>query len=50
LKNEFLRFEIWRDQEALEAHKQTPHLKSSFEKRQKEGWKTEITLWTEVQP
>jgi quinol monooxygenase YgiN/quercetin dioxygenase-like cupin family protein len=47
-KNEFMRFEVWRDLRALEAHKQTPHLKASFEKRQKEGWKTEITLWNRI--
>lgn len=49
-KNEFLRFEIWRNPADLEAHKMTPHLKSSFDKRQKEGWKTEITLWNRVKP
>jgi quinol monooxygenase YgiN/quercetin dioxygenase-like cupin family protein len=49
-KNEFLRFEIWRNPADLEAHKMTPHLKSSFEKRQKEGWKTEITLWNRIEP
>ncbi len=47
-KNEFMRFEVWRDLAALEAHKQSPHLKASFEQRQKEGWKTEITLWNRV--
>ncbi len=47
-KNEFLRFEIWRSPADLETHKLTPHLRSSFEKRQKEGWKTEITLWNRV--
>jgi len=47
-KNEFLRFEVWRNPADLEAHKMTPHLKASFEKRQKEGWKTEITIWTPV--
>jgi quinol monooxygenase YgiN/quercetin dioxygenase-like cupin family protein len=46
--NEFLRFEEWRDAAALEAHKQTPHLKASFEKRKRQGWSTEITLWERV--
>jgi len=46
--NEFVRFEEWRDAAALEAHKQTPHLKASFEKRQQQGWSTEITLWRRV--
>lgn len=43
--DEFLRFEQWRDRAALEAHKATPHLRASFLRRQREGWKTEITLW-----
>jgi quinol monooxygenase YgiN/quercetin dioxygenase-like cupin family protein len=43
--NEFMRLEEWRDLAALEAHKQTPHLKASFEKRRQQGWSTEITLW-----
>ena len=47
-KNEFVRLEAWNDEAALEAHKQTPHLKASFEKRKKEGWTTEITLWKRV--
>ncbi len=47
-KNEFMRFEVWRNPAALETHKQTPHLKASFEKRQKQGWTTEITLWNRV--
>jgi quinol monooxygenase YgiN len=46
--NEFLRFEIWRSPEALEEHKRTPHIKSSFQKRQEQGWKTQITLWKRV--
>jgi beta-alanine degradation protein BauB len=46
--NEFMRFEVWRSPADLEAHKQTPHLKASFEHRQKEGWTTEITLWKRV--
>ena len=47
-KNEFMRFEVWRNPAALDAHKQTPHLKASFERRQKEGWMTEITVWKRV--
>ena len=46
--NQFMRFEVWRSPADLEAHKQTPHLKASFEHRQKEGWTTEITLWKRV--
>lgn len=46
--NEFLRFEIWKSEEALEAHKRTPHIQGSFQKRQEQGWKTEITLWKRV--
>jgi quinol monooxygenase YgiN len=46
--DEFLRFEVWRDAAALEAHKLRPHLRASFERRQREGWKTEITLWKPV--
>jgi quinol monooxygenase YgiN len=46
--NEFMRFEEWRDLAALEAHKQTPHLRASFEKRRRQGWSTEITLWQRV--
>ncbi len=45
---QFMRIEVWRDEAALEAHKMTPHLKASFERRQKEGWTTEITLWRRV--
>jgi quinol monooxygenase YgiN/quercetin dioxygenase-like cupin family protein len=48
--NEFVRFEVWRDSAALEAHKATPHLKASFEKRQTQGWTTDITLWRRVEP
>jgi quinol monooxygenase YgiN/quercetin dioxygenase-like cupin family protein len=47
-KNEFMRFEVWRSPQALEDHKQTPHLKASFERRQKEGWTTQITVWKRV--
>jgi len=46
--HEFLRFEIWTSSEALEAHKQTPHLRASFEKRKREGWSTEIAVWRRV--
>jgi beta-alanine degradation protein BauB len=44
----FMRIEVWRNDEALEAHKATPHLKASFERRKNEGWMTEITRWTRV--
>jgi quinol monooxygenase YgiN/quercetin dioxygenase-like cupin family protein len=47
-KNLFMRFEVWRSPEALEEHKQTPHLRASFEKRKQQGWTTEITTWTRV--
>ena len=47
-KHEFMRFEVWESQEALEAHKRTPHLKASFEKRQREGWTTQIVTWKRV--
>ena len=46
--DEFVRFEEWRDEAALEAHKRTPHLQASFEKRRQRGWSTEITLWERV--
>ena len=44
----FLRIEMWRDLAALEAHKQTPHLKASFERRKARGWTSEITTWNRV--
>ena len=44
-KNYFMRFEVWRDEQSLEDHKLTPHLKASFERRKNKGWMTEITLW-----
>ncbi len=47
-KHEFMRYEIWESIEALERHKQTPHLRASFEKRQREGWTTQILLWERV--
>jgi quinol monooxygenase YgiN len=49
-KSEFLRLEVWHDAAALEAHKQTPQLKASFERRKQQGWTTEITLWKRVPP
>jgi len=47
-KNRFMRFEVWRNPEALEFHKTTPHLKASFERRKNQGWMTEITTWKRV--
>ena len=47
-KNYFMRFEVWRTPQALEDHKQTPHLKASFERRKNKGWMTEITTWKRV--
>lgn len=47
-KNEFLRFEVWRNSEALELHKASPYLKASFERRKDQGWMTDITLWKRV--
>ena len=47
-KHEFMRFEVWESQDALEAHKMTPYLKASFEKRQREGWTTQIVPWKRV--
>ena len=47
-KNEFMRLEVWRNPAALEEHKQTPHIKASFAKRQEQGWKTNITVWKRV--
>jgi len=49
-KNEFVRFEVWRDSAALEAHKMTPHLRASFERRKQQGFTTEITLWKRIDP
>ncbi len=40
--HEFMRLEVWASHAALEAHKQAPHLRASFEQRQREGWTTEI--------
>jgi quinol monooxygenase YgiN/quercetin dioxygenase-like cupin family protein len=47
-KNYFMRFEVWRDPQALEDHKMTPPLKASFERRKNKGWMTEITTWRRV--
>ena len=47
--HEFMRYEVWTSAEALEVHKRTPHLRASFEKRQREGWTTQITVWKRVQ-
>jgi beta-alanine degradation protein BauB len=47
-KNHFMRFEIWKNSNALEEHKQTPHLKASFERRKNKNWMTEITTWRRV--
>lgn len=44
----FLRLEVWRNAEALEVHKATPHLRASFERRKNAGWMTEITKWRRV--
>lgn len=41
----FLRIEEWRNAEALELHKGTPHLRASFERRKNAGWMTDITRW-----
>ncbi len=46
--HEFMRYEVWTSPEALEAHKKTPHLRASFEKRKREGWTTEIMVFRKV--
>lgn len=46
--HEFMRFEMWASPEALDRHKQTPHLRESFERRKREGWSTEILTFTPV--
>ncbi len=46
--HEFMRFEVWTSLDALEAHKKMPHLRASFDKRQREGWKTEIMTFRRV--
>jgi quinol monooxygenase YgiN len=43
-----MRLEVWCSAQALEDHKATPHIKASFEKRQKQGWSTEIIPWKRV--
>jgi quinol monooxygenase YgiN len=43
-----MRLEVWRNTEALELHKATPHIQASFTKRQEQGWTTEITVWKRV--
>lgn len=47
-KNVFMRFEVWRNEQALEDHKATPHLKASFERRKNKNWMTEITTWKRI--
>jgi beta-alanine degradation protein BauB len=47
-KHEFMRYEVWSSAAALEAHKQSPLLRASFAKRQREGWTTEIVTWARV--
>lgn len=44
----FVRIEMWRDLAALEAHKQSPYLKASFERRKARGWTSEITTWRPI--
>lgn len=46
--SEFVRYEVWRDSAALAAHKMSPALLASFERRKREGWMTEITLWKRI--
>jgi quinol monooxygenase YgiN/quercetin dioxygenase-like cupin family protein len=46
--NHFMRLEVWRNPQALEEHKATPHLKASFAIRQQQGWMTQITTWKRV--
>jgi quinol monooxygenase YgiN/quercetin dioxygenase-like cupin family protein len=46
--SDFMRFEVWRNPEALELHKASAHLKASFERRKDQGWLTDITLWMRV--
>jgi quinol monooxygenase YgiN len=45
---EFMRLERWRSLSDLEAHKAMPHLRASFDKRTREGWTTQITVWRRV--
>jgi quinol monooxygenase YgiN len=46
--HEFMRLERWASADALEAHKRTPHIAASFERRTREGWTTQILSWTRV--
>ncbi len=48
LPHEFMRYEIWSTPQALERHKQAPHLRASWEKRQREGWTTQIMPFNRV--
>jgi quinol monooxygenase YgiN len=43
-----MRLERWRSLADLEAHKASPYLRASFEKRAREGWTTQITVWKRV--
>ena len=43
--HEFMRLEVWQSPAHLAAHKETPHLRASFAKRQREGWTTEILVF-----
>lgn len=36
-KHEFMRFEVWTSLEALEVHKRTPHIRASFDKRDRKS-------------
>jgi quinol monooxygenase YgiN len=45
---EFLRIERWKSPADLEAHKGTAPLRASFERRKREGWTTQITVWKRV--
>lgn len=46
--SDFLRIEQWKSTADLEAHKRMAHLRASFEKREREGWTTQITVWKRV--
>lgn len=48
--NQFMRFEVWANDQGLETHKQYPHFKQSFALRQEKGWKTQITRWKKIGP
>ena len=47
-ENQFMRLEVWQSPQALEEHKETPHIKASFDKRKQQGWTTNITTWKPV--